>query len=402
MTRFPLFLFAAMTVGVSGALLAQQPEPSLPEQQRALVDARAEAERARARSDALRRQADAATSSADRIAARAAALAARVQSAEADIRAARARIAIVDTLQAGQRARLAEKQRPVVRLTSALQMMTRRPTAVALVEPRSLDDIVHLRAVMSTILPEIERRTANLRAEVRAGERLRAQAARATRSLADSQRQLRERRRQLARLEAGERIAAASLSDDAGLEQDRALALGEEARDILDLMDQIREGGAVRAALSELDGPMLRPEQQTGRSRQVATTARPSANLKGAYRLPAAGDIVTGLGEMSESGYRSRGVTLAVAPDAQLVAPAAGRVAFAGPYRGYDEIVIIEHDASWTTLITGMARGGVEVGDRVRGGAPIGVASGDDPRITIELRRRGRPIDIAALVSYLR
>ncbi|MEP3225378.1 MAG: peptidoglycan DD-metalloendopeptidase family protein [Parasphingorhabdus sp.] len=380
----------------AATLPAQTRAPSLAEEQRALLSAREQSDKARQRSSALRRQADAATDEADRIASEAAALAARIQAAEADIRAARSRIAIVEQLQQRQRARLAEKQGPVVRLTAALQMMTRKPTALTLVEPRSLDELIYIRSIMATVVPEIEQRTASLRNEVAQGEKLRIQAARAIASLNKSQKRLALRRKQLAGLEANERVEAQQFSDDAGLEQDRALALGEEARDILDLMDQIRESGTVRASLAQLDGPLLRPNQN-GDGAAAGTVQK--TDVANAYRLPVIGDIVTGLGEVSDSGYRSRGLTLAVAPGAQIVAPAAGRIAFSGEYRGYGNILIIEHDANWTSLITNMATTSKEVGDRVVQGAPVGRSGNDDPNVTVELRRNGRPIDIAALIG---
>lgn len=398
MLRFVIVSFALFVGGalVTVALPAQTSEPSLSEQQRALTSAREQSERSKQRGDALRRQAEAATNEADRISSQAAALAARIQAAEADIQAARARISIVQRLQLQQRARLAKKQEPVLRLTAALQMMTRKPTALTLVEPRSLDEIVYVRSLMSAIMPEIRERTASLRREVEQGEKLRAQANRAVASLNDSQQQLANRRQQLARLEANERISASQFSGDAGLEEERALALGEEARDILDLMDQIRESGVVRESLAELDGPMLRPNQ--GRDPAV-TNAASTTNVANAYRLPVIGDVVTGLGEISESGYRSRGLTITVQPNTQIVAPAAGRIAYSGRYRGYDNIIIIEHEQGWTSLITDMATASVEVGDNVVQGAPVGRSGQDDPTVTVELRRNGRPIDIAALVG---
>lgn len=398
MVRVAYILISFLGLATAGAafLSAQTPEPNLSEQQRSLLTAREQSERARQRSNALLRQAQAASNDADRIASEAAALAARIQAAEADIKAARTRIAIVAQLQQRQRARLAEKQGPMIRLTAALQMMTRKPTALALVEPRSLDELIYMRSILSAVMPEIERRTASLRDEVRQGEELRLQAARAIASLDQSQRRLTERRRQLASLEASERIDAAQFSDDAGLEQEQALALGEEARDILDLMDQIRESGAVRESLAELDGPVLRPGQ--GEEPQVRLPSQ-TEDVANAYRLPVIGEIVTGLGEISDSGYRSRGLTIAVDPGAQIVAPAPGRVAYAGRYRGYGNILIIEHEAGWTSLITNMATSSVAVGDRVVQGAPVGRSGSDDPTVTVELRRHGRPIDIAALIG---
>jgi septal ring factor EnvC (AmiA/AmiB activator) len=95
----------------------------------------------------------------------------------------------------------------------------------------------------------------------------------------------------------------------------------------------------------------------------------------------------------------SQGLTFAPRDGAQVVAPAAGRVAFAGPYRGYGRIVIIEHEGGWTSLITGMARVDARVGDDLVGGAPLGIAGAPRPTITLELRRDGQPVNP---LDYLR
>ena len=74
-------------------------------------------------------------------------------------------------------------------------------------------------------------------------------------------------------------------------------------------------------------------------------------------------------------------------------------MAYSGRYRGYGNILIIEHDAGWTSLITNMAKTSIAVGDEVVQGAPVGQSGSDDPTVTVELRRHGRPIDIAALIG---
>ena len=99
-----------------------------------------------------------------------------------------------------------------------------------------------------------------------------------------------------------------------------------------------------------------------------------------------------GFGAPQGSGASS-GLTLAPRPGAQVVAPAAGRVAFAGPYRGYGRIVIIEHAGGWTSLVTGLARTDVAVGEQLVAGAPLGIAAQARPEITLELRRDGEPVN---------
>ena len=92
------------------------------------------------------------------------------------------------------------------------------------------------------------------------------------------------------------------------------------------------------------------------------------------YRLPAAGSLVTGMGEVSEAGVRSRGLTLSTWAGAQIVTPAAGRVIYAGRFRGYGNIVILDHGDGWTSLVAGLDRLQVRVGDAPVQGSPLGHA----------------------------
>ena len=106
------------------------------------------------------------------------------------------------------------------------------------------------------------------------------------------------------------------------------------------------------------------------------------------------------MGEVNDGGVRSRGLTLVTQAGAQAVAPTAGRIAFAGPYRGYGQILIIDHGQGWTTLITGLHRVTAQVGETVRQGDPVGLTAAQGrPTVTIELRRNGRPVDIVPLVG---
>jgi septal ring factor EnvC (AmiA/AmiB activator) len=83
-----------------------------------------------------------------------------------------------------------------------------------------------------------------------------------------------------------------------------------------------------------------------------------------------------------------------------VVAPAAGTVRYAGRFRGYRTIVIIDHGDGWTTLVTGLAAAPLRVGQTLAVGAPLGTAGrGEDARVTVELRRKGRPFDIASLIG---
>jgi len=355
----------------------------------ALAQAKREAEQAEARFEALDRQARRATTAAERARAEAEALAARIQAAEADLTAAERRIAIVERLQAAQRARLAERQQPLVRLTAALQTMARRPAALAMVQPGSVQDTVHVRTLLAATLPEIRRRTAALRAEVDRSNALHGRFEQARAALAASRQALQERRIELARFESVQRARSQQLSGLALAESDRALAFGEEALALARLQDRRQFQARLAASLRALPGPVPRP----------GSAGEMSGGPELPYRLPVDGRLVTGVGEISDGGVHSRGLTFAVEPRARIVAPANGRVAYAGRFRSYGHVVVLDHGRGWTTVITDLATLGVAPGQRVRPGEPIGRAGADAPRVTVELRREGRPVPIAQLIA---
>ena len=402
MRRFPLMLAViaglAATTALPGNAAAPARSVNLLDQERAalaraLTDARAAARR----SDTLERQALSATQEADKARAQARVLASRVQEAEADIAAAEARVKIIATLRRAQKARLVKRQQPLARLTAALQSMARRPTMLALVQPGSIDDMVRVRAVLATTIPRVEAETAVLRKDIARSRDLARQAQRAALLQREGRKELALRRAALARLEARSRTRSRDLASTSRLEEERALGLSERARDLNALVGTIEASGTLRQQLAALDGPVLRPPRPQA-SQVVENVPLPSRTARPAYRLPTPGAIVAGFGEVSATGVRSRGLTLAPRPGAQLIPPADGRIGFAGPYRGFGQIVIIEHVGGWTSLITGLARTNLKVGERIAQGDPIGRAAEIRPRITVELRRGGRPIDIAALI----
>ncbi len=387
--RFGLTLafLALAPLGVAGALMAQSAS-SIDTQQQALRDAKAKALKAERRSEFLRQEASNAESTADRIVAERAVLSAEIAAAEAQIEAANARIAIIGRRQQAQRLQLGQESEPVLRLNAALQQMTGRPTVLMIAQPGQREDYIHLRAVMATVQPEIVRRTGTLRQQIAVQNEYRSQELVALKSLSDARTRLQSRRTALAKLEGTARGKAGDLSADAAIEFEQAIAQGERARDIVGRIDTQRLSSERAAELAALDGPLLR--QNTGR-RSVAA--------KGAYILPARGNVVSGFNELNSTGYRERGIRITVDAASPVVAPAAGKISFAGRYRSYGQIVIIEHGGGWNTLVTNLDAVQVSKGQSVTQNAVLGTSGDAAAEIGVELRRNGRVMDIAALLG---
>ncbi len=393
MRRARLILLAiALTAG--GGALAQ----TIADERAALIAAKEDAATALERAKALEVQASEADNEAERMRADAAAVAGRIQAAEADIEAAETRVRLIEMMRTAQRQRLAEKQKPAVRLVAALQMMARRPPALALVQPGTTSDMVHVRAMLATMLPAMRARTAGLRAEIARSRALRENAQKAVAIREAGQDRLEAERVKLTRLAAQQRAASQKLSSGAMLEQDRALALGEKARDIGDLIVEIGAQTEVRASLESLPGPLLRPDRP-GAVRNVQPELAQDMAAPPDYRLPVDGRVLAGLGEVSDAGIRARGLSIAARGGAQVVAPAAGRIAFADIFRSYGRVVIIDHGRGWTTLLTGLSATDVRVGDTIVQGSPVGRVRNDPATLGVELRQGGTPVDIASLIG---
>lgn len=386
----------ARSIATTAILLAMlaagsmAPAQELREQQARLKYATAASTAAEARARALEAAAANERDRAAQARGQEAAAAERIKAAQAEITAAEARIAIVDRLLAAQRVEVAERQGPIVRLIAALQSMARRPAVLGLIQPGSTEDIVHVRAVLGTTMPVVERRTAEVRAELARVQRLRVNAAGAIQSLRDGRARLESERIALVQLEATHRARSQALGRSALIESDRALALGERARDLVDQMQSLDEASQVQSELVALPGPLPRPDD----------AASPLPKRVAPYRLPVSGQLVTGMGELSTTGVRARGLTFATAVNARAIAPAAGRIVYAAPFRGYGGVVIVDHGEGWTSLIAGLGGLAVRVGDQVAPGQLIGRAwKSGDPRVTVELRRRGQPTDLAQLLN---
>ena len=262
--------------------------------------------------------------------------------------------------------------------------MGRRPPLLTLADGSSAREFVTVRALLDTSLPVVRARTAELRQELEEGRRL-AERSRATRArLVESRNALRQSQQRFAELERRANARFASLGGQALAAADVALARGAQA-------EQIAERSTAERSAARLATDLLRYPAAPRRPVPPAATAPPPPLD---WQLPLDARVSTGLYEVSPAGVRSRGFTFANPRGARLLAPAAGRIAFAGPFRSHAGVVIIDHGDGWMTLMTEV-RTSLGVGSRVAKGAPLGSALGP---VTVELTQNGEPRP-AALIA---
>jgi septal ring factor EnvC (AmiA/AmiB activator) len=350
-----------------------------------LARARAEAEQARRKFDRLQADAGKATDEVARLRIERAAAAAGIEAAEArigesdaELRLARARILLTEQ-------RLAHARAPVAALLAGLVTMGRQPPLLTLASGASVEDLVRIRALLDATMPVIEKRNAALVAELGRRRGLAEEEAAARAVLDRDRHELASRQQRFAELEREAFVRAEALQANAFGAGDRVLASGEALNEAGSEEAEARSGRRSASALLALPFALARPLR--------GDSPLPPVDL--AYSLPAEAPLVEGLGSVDRNGIASRGVRLATGRGAALVAPADGRILFAGPYRDEDGVIIIDHGNGWTSLLLGAASD-LPRGSTVRRGEPLGRAVGP---VEVELRRKGVAISPALIAA---
>ncbi len=167
---------------------------------------------------------------------------------------------------------------------------------------------------------------------------------------------------------------------------------------------QAREDGATRRAreaasrVTDLEQAMARLEherQQAARAAARRSAERPPPPAEappGRYAMPVAGQVAREFGASGEGGP-ARGITMQAAPRARVVAPCTGRVAFAGNFRSYGRLVIIDCGGGIHLVLARLERLETATGERVLTGEPVGNLAAEQPQLYVELRRNGQPAD---------
>lgn len=375
-------LCLAVPLAATGSAALRQPAQTVDTE---LNRARAEAASADAQARRLEQAAAKALDAAGRLRAQQLAAAQAIEAAEARISAADAEVRLVAAQQAVLRTRLGREQRPAASLLAGLAMMARRPPLVSLADNGSTDELVRVRVLLNATLPVIRARTAGLTHQLGQGARLEEAAVAARTRLKAGRSELDRGRAQFARLERKALEAAGASSGE-------ALDVGDQALAATEMVDRLssdaigeRAAAGSLSALSAISEPPAGPG-----SAGAAMGVTPFE-----YRLPATAAVSVGLGAISSSGVRSRGILLGTARGARLTVPADGIIRFAGPFRNYDGVVIIDHGNDWMSLMVNAAARAAP-GDRVRLGDLLGQALGP---VDVELSHRGNHVSPALIAG---
>ncbi len=191
--------------------------------------------------------------------------------------------------------------------------------------------------------------------------------------------------------EAAARRAAAAAAEARDLEG--ALVRLEREREKAEREQARREARERQAA--ERAARRRPAETQQAAARQPEPEPVPAPAAHGGRAVPVAGRVSRDYGASADGGP-ANGQTYAAPAHARVVSPCGGRVAFAGPFRSFGLLVIVDCGEGHHFVLAGLDRLDTSPGRRILAGEPVGVlGAGDRGRASlyVELRLRGQAVD---------
>ena len=312
------------------------------------------------------------------------------------------KLADLTATEQAEAAELRGKRRAEARVLSALVQLARDPPTALALSPMPPVDAVRGGLLLGRAVPPLAARAHALGNAIAQLEAVRAQIVAAEaehRSEGDS---LARDQAQIATLIAHKQ--ALQQQTQAGLDQNsrQQAALAAKANSLRDLIARLEadrraaeQRAAARAGANAKAPLAVTAAAPVQLPAGAPSNIRPIAQAKGRLAVPATGLLVTRFGEAQPGGMASKGVTFETRPGAQVVAPFDGRVVYAGPFKGYGRILIIDHGGGYYSILAGLDRIEQNVGQWLVAGEPIGVMpqSTQRPRLYLELRDNGQSIN---------
>ncbi len=311
---------------------------------------------------------------------------------------------------------LAERRSEIAKILTVLQRMGRKPPPALLTRPQEMLDALRGGQALEAMLAPMRAQAKALQADLAELLRLREQLGAEKRQLTDAVARLKAQRAELAQTVDSRQQQLAGTQSELAAEKDRARLLARQATTLKDLIARMearnpatrRAADAAHAAAEGQPGGEAQPQtpaapfQDAGRLAPVAAFR----DLKGKLHMPAIGTIVRRYGAPNDNGGQEKGISIATRDDAVVVAPSDGWISYAGPYRSYGQLLIINAGGGYYVVLAGMNRANVNVGQFVLAGEPVAVMGdgaaqtaatvaigASKPILYVEFRKDGASID---------
>lgn len=322
----------------------------------------------------------------------------RIKAAETRVAASEARLTAIETDADKVRVSLEARRGVLADVLAALQRIGRKPPPAVVVRPEDALASVRSAILIGAVLPELRGEAERLLADLQKLDHLKGEAARERDRFRAEASDLVAERTRLEFLVAERQKARGDQEKRLEDERRRVVELAQKANSLRDLIAGLSAEAARTPAASD-------PRSQPGAAARLQPAVA-FAEAKGRLALPVAGEVVTRFGEDDGSGAAARGVSIRTGAEARVTSPCDGSVIFAGPFRSYGRLLIINGGGGYHVVLAGMDRIDVELGQFVLAGEPVGrmgeravATSGPEtadkgrPVLYVEFRRDSASID---------
>ena len=345
------------------------------------------------------------------------ALASKTQNREAKISAGLDKITELNATEKQLIANLNAKRDTLSELLVGLQRLEGNPPPPLAAHPRDALAAIRSATLFGSIIPAIKAETTIIRRELAKLQNVREKLKIAQSDLQKDNKTLDSVREELRKALALKKSFVKKTKQQLKQEKIRTATLAKKARNLKDLIARIKKQQKLAQEKKQREEQQKTPEEQRkiqeARRKEAARKAallRPKvifSKAEGALNYPVEGKLLRSFNEKSSLGDRSKGVYLATLKNAQVTAPADGVVEFAGEFRSYGQLLILNVGQGYHMLLGGLDKIDVQTGQRIFAGEPIGTMGAkaarktlitasldvNNPVLYIEFRKNGGSVD---------
>ena len=285
--------------------------------------------------------------------------------------------------------RLALTDKQIVQVVTGFKTLALRPPELALLHVKTPLDTLRSRMLMGYSLPIVQSSNRQIRSDLAELSRLKSDIQAQMVRIKSTRTQLTEQSSQMDRLLQQKSMLQAQYQVSQAQSRARVKNLATQAKDLKDLLDKLEreKKQATQAALQRAQDnrPSIR--------RPISQSTASFAKAHGRLPYPIRGRITGAFGAEMIGGAHAKGITITGRPAARVIAPFDGTVLFAGPFKDYGQLIILDHGDNYLTLLAGMDTINPTVGQQVLAGEPIGRIKESKPNLYIEIRQDGQAID---------
>jgi septal ring factor EnvC (AmiA/AmiB activator) len=279
-------------------------------------------------------------------------------------------------------------------LLLAMQRLSRQPVEALVLKPGAPITAARTGMMLSATLPALRGQITRLQQDLKKLEGVTDQLADQKRMRAKRQADLDRQQTNLVKLIRQRKLVLNAKRAEKTSAQQQADELAKQVQDLSQLM---------AALAAQKTAGRHKPVERgltTSIFDQLPLGGKPGIRSGNQMALPVAGRITTDYNETDDFGLHTKGMTITARSGALVTSPAGGRIRFSGPFRRFDNILIIDHGRGYHSVIAGLYELYAGVGDRVRADQPLGrMPDTDAPPLYFELRHNGRPTDPKEFLS---